>query len=139
MLGAIVFNEGVTPPVSVDEAYKALNLFDPVAHPYRSDAERREGERKAALGVLAPGAVMMHKALNDIFSVPEQPAPAGPKQNGIVAACKKWHVAKAGDSCYWIAQGNGIPLGDFYNWNPAVNEKSECQGLWVGYMYCVGV
>lgn len=42
-----------------------------------------------------------------------------------------------GDTCYDLAEDNGISLDDFYAWNPAVG--SSCAGLDTGYYVCVGI
>ncbi|RPA81443.1 hypothetical protein BJ508DRAFT_414701 [Ascobolus immersus RN42] len=64
--------------------------------------------------------------------------PPGPTQGGVYGGCQKWVVAKKDDSCYWIAENNGVGLGRFYERNPAVQEGGECRQLWIGYAYCVG-
>ncbi|RPA75049.1 hypothetical protein BJ508DRAFT_230411 [Ascobolus immersus RN42] len=65
------------------------------------------------------------------------PSAPAPTQADIAGGCSNWHVAKEGDSCYWIAENNGVGLGQFYDWNPKVNDGGECRGLWIGYAYCI--
>lgn len=43
----------------------------------------------------------------------------------------------AGDSCGAIESQYSITFQQFYTWNPAVG--SNCENLWVGEAYCVGV
>ncbi|KAF4505514.1 hypothetical protein G6O67_007456 [Ophiocordyceps sinensis] len=43
----------------------------------------------------------------------------------------------SGESCWSIAQKNGIDLNDFFTWNPIVGR--DCSGLWAGYHFCIGV
>ncbi|KAL2802202.1 hypothetical protein BJX63DRAFT_426247 [Aspergillus granulosus] len=59
-----------------------------------------------------------------------------PQQTGIVANCNKYHLVESGDGCASIANAYGIPLSNFYTWNPAVG--SSCGSLWLGYYVCVG-
>ncbi|KAK4682659.1 hypothetical protein QC764_0021480 [Podospora pseudoanserina] len=46
-------------------------------------------------------------------------SPGAPTQTGIVAGCRKYYIAQAGDGCWAIASSNNINLDDFYGWNPA--------------------
>ncbi|KAK4660328.1 hypothetical protein QC762_0017910 [Podospora pseudocomata] len=62
-------------------------------------------------------------------------SPGAPTQTGIVAGCRKYYIAQAGDGCWAIASSNNINLDDFYGWNPAVG--TDCLNLWPNYAYCV--
>ncbi|KAL5316128.1 hypothetical protein ACEPPN_017006 [Leptodophora sp. 'Broadleaf-Isolate-01'] len=67
-------------------------------------------------------------------------APAGPSptQDGIVADCKKYHIAVSGDTCQKIVDTyKTFSLTQFYSWNPAVG--TDCSGLWLGYNYCIAI
>lgn len=63
--------------------------------------------------------------------------PPGPVQTGVASNCNKWTVVQAGGSCAAIESQYGITFAQFLGWNPAVG--SNCQNLWVGEAYCVGV
>nr|OQO19694.1 hypothetical protein B0A51_12067 [Rachicladosporium sp. CCFEE 5018] len=65
-------------------------------------------------------------------------APPGPTQSGISADCNKWVLQKDGVYCYDMAAAAGISLACLYQMNPALNEPSECAGLWAGEAYCIG-
>lgn len=43
----------------------------------------------------------------------------------------------SGDTCYDLAEDNGISLDDFYAWNPAVG--TSCADLDTGYYVCIGI
>ncbi|OQO13610.1 hypothetical protein B0A48_01839 [Cryoendolithus antarcticus] len=64
-------------------------------------------------------------------------APPGPTQSGISADCNKWVLQKDGVYCYDMAAAAGISLACLYQMNPALNEPSECAGLWAGEAYCI--
>lgn len=64
-------------------------------------------------------------------------APPGPTQLGIPSDCSKWIMQQSGKYCADMAAGAGITLAVLYRLNPALNMGGECQGLWVGYAYCV--
>ena len=40
--------------------------------------------------------------------------------------------------CYDMAANANISLQCLYTMNPALNQPSECQGLWAGEAYCIG-
>ncbi|RDW76817.1 LysM peptidoglycan-binding domain-containing protein [Aspergillus mulundensis] len=63
-------------------------------------------------------------------------APA-PTQPGLVSSCTNFYKVQSGDGCYAIAEAAGIPLTQFYDWNPAVQDT--CLGLMADYYVCVGV
>ncbi|KAL2060599.1 hypothetical protein VTL71DRAFT_9240 [Oculimacula yallundae] len=61
-----------------------------------------------------------------------------PTQSGIVSNCKTYYKAVSGDDCNVIpAKFGTFTSQDFISWNPAVG--SDCQHLFLGYYYCVGV
>lgn len=66
-------------------------------------------------------------------------ATPSPIQDGMVEGCKNFYLVKPGDGCWAIANDNGIELGDFYVWNPAVSNGGECAALWPDVYVCVGV
>lgn len=65
--------------------------------------------------------------------------PPSPVQAGITASCRRYYLVQAGDGCWAIANAAGIPLSDFYLWNPYVNTGGECWGLWPEYYVCIGI
>lgn len=60
-----------------------------------------------------------------------------PTQTGMANNCDNFYLVVSGDTCYDIAAAEGIPLDDFYAWNPAVG--TSCASLQAGYYVCVGV
>ncbi|KAK2858522.1 hypothetical protein FQN49_004646 [Arthroderma sp. PD_2] len=64
-------------------------------------------------------------------------APPTPTQAVMTAHCKKFHLVVSGDGCYNISSATGIPLDDFYAWNPAVGK--DCGKLSPDYYVCVDV
>ncbi|GKT62699.1 lysM domain-containing protein [Colletotrichum tofieldiae] len=60
-----------------------------------------------------------------------------PIQDGMTKSCNKFYLVKSGDGCANIASANGVPLADFYSWNPAVGDT--CGGLWANVYVCVGI
>ena len=58
-------------------------------------------------------------------------------QPGMVPNCNKFYFVQPGDGCWAIANSQGIDLGDFYAWNPAV--QTSCAGLQASVYVCVGV
>ncbi|KAM0324885.1 hypothetical protein ACHAQA_007851 [Verticillium albo-atrum] len=61
---------------------------------------------------------------------------ASPQQTGIPSSCQNYHQAQADDTCRSVlAVYNYITEEQFFSWNPALN--GNCQGLWLGYFYCV--
>jgi LysM repeat protein len=60
-----------------------------------------------------------------------------PIQDGMVANCGKFYFVQPGDGCWDLAAEEGIALGDFYAWNPAV--KDDCSGLQAEVYVCVGL
>ncbi|KAJ5538227.1 hypothetical protein N7494_007706 [Penicillium frequentans] len=60
-----------------------------------------------------------------------------PIQTGMVSTCNKFYKVITDDSCYDIANDNGISLSSFYDWNPAV--KTDCSGLQADEYVCVAV
>ncbi|RPA72260.1 hypothetical protein BJ508DRAFT_419547 [Ascobolus immersus RN42] len=73
--------------------------------------------------------------------VPDEPGYTeilpGLVQKGVKEGCKRWELARDGDSCSSIAKRAGIRTRRFYRLNPSVNKGGECKELWVGYAYCV--
>ncbi|KAH8660501.1 hypothetical protein BX600DRAFT_400333 [Xylariales sp. PMI_506] len=59
-----------------------------------------------------------------------------PVQTGITSGCTKFYEVQSGDTCYAIAQDNGITLDEFYAWNPAVG---QCTDLELGVYYCISI
>ncbi|KAI8244851.1 LysM domain-containing protein [Colletotrichum sp. SAR 10_96] len=70
-------------------------------------------------------------------SSPTGIATPSPVQSDMVSNCNKFYKVVSGDGCWAIADTNGIPLEDFYSWNPAV--KTDCTGLQADVYVCVGV
>ncbi|KAH8647869.1 hypothetical protein BX600DRAFT_518279 [Xylariales sp. PMI_506] len=64
-------------------------------------------------------------------------APSGAPVATPTYACNRFYLAEPGDTCASIAALEGIPIGSFYAWNIGVG--SNCQSLWAGTYYCVGV
>lgn len=61
-----------------------------------------------------------------------------PIQPGFVTNCAGFTPAAAGDTCWGLAQGNGIGLNAFLSMNPQVHGIQGCgQSIWSGYHYCV--
>jgi hypothetical protein len=119
------------PAIDRNEAYRAMHAVDPVNFPHADwDAKVAADNKPAEPKFLS----LLQAQRLGAFGVP---AP-GPVQNGVEMNCKKWHQAAAGDSCYWIAENNGIALQQFYDWNKEVNNGGQCVSLWIGYSYCVG-
>ncbi|PYI25219.1 hypothetical protein BP00DRAFT_469767 [Aspergillus indologenus CBS 114.80] len=58
-------------------------------------------------------------------------------QPGEIDTCNQWHQVVSGDTCQSIADGAGISLSTFYEWNPEVG--SDCTSMWLGYGVCVGI
>ncbi|OBT55533.1 hypothetical protein VE04_05578 [Pseudogymnoascus sp. 24MN13] len=58
-----------------------------------------------------------------------------PVQEGIIDTCTSYYKASDGDDCSKLASRFGFTLGDFIQWNPAVNET--CASFWLGYYYYV--
>ncbi|ATY62193.1 LysM domain protein [Cordyceps militaris] len=56
-----------------------------------------------------------------------------PTQPGAICQCKKWHLIKAGDNCWSLAQQYKVSENDIKKWNPG----TDCN-LWVKYNVCVG-
>ncbi|KAK6215152.1 hypothetical protein QIS74_08171 [Colletotrichum tabaci] len=65
------------------------------------------------------------------------PATPKPTQEGMVNGCGDFYKVQSGDGCWAIADANGVPLEDFYSWNPAV--KTDCTGLQADVYVCVGL
>lgn len=66
------------------------------------------------------------------------PSPPAPTHTGQPADCDEWHVVVEGDSCQSVADGAGISLNQFFDWNPAVS-KDCVDNFWLGQAYCVGI
>ncbi|KAI9372269.1 hypothetical protein BJX61DRAFT_456321 [Aspergillus egyptiacus] len=60
-----------------------------------------------------------------------------PTQPGMTGECDDFYLVIPNDSCFDIAAAAGIPLADFYAWNPALG--TDCGGLWPDYYVCVGI
>lgn len=60
-------------------------------------------------------------------------------QAGIPCSCTKFYEAKSGDSCWQVANDNGIELSLFYSLNPVLGAGGEDCGtmLWPKYFYCI--
>lgn len=56
-------------------------------------------------------------------------------QTRPLARCRIWHTVKPGDTCYQIAQDNGLGLNDLENWNPGLINHN-C-GIRPGHQVCV--
>lgn len=63
------------------------------------------------------------------------PTPS-PVREGMVDNCNDFHLVKSGDNCVSIAKDAGIPLGKFYEWNPASGK--DCTSLWLNTWVCTG-
>ncbi|KAI0449632.1 carbohydrate-binding module family 50 protein [Xylaria acuta] len=59
-----------------------------------------------------------------------------PVQTGIASNCNKFYYVQDGDTCSIIAAMYGIPLAQFYAWNPAAG--STCATLGLHDYVCVG-
>ncbi|OCK81426.1 carbohydrate-binding module family 50 protein [Lepidopterella palustris CBS 459.81] len=75
------------------------------------------------------------------YCVAVNPQPVCPT---YAANCAKTYTVVSGDICWKIVGIYGIALNDFYKWNPGVNNPAvtpghECDNLWPGCKYCVGV
>ncbi|KAK6220001.1 LysM domain-containing protein [Colletotrichum tabaci] len=66
------------------------------------------------------------------------PTPHAATHSGQPADCDTLHVVVSGDSCQSVADGAGISLDQFYDWNPAVSRDCVAN-FWLGQAYCVGV
>lgn len=63
---------------------------------------------------------------------------ATPTQTGIPSSCANFYQAGADDNCDTVLSVfNYITEKQFFGWNPALD--GDCNGLWKGYYYCVGV
>jgi len=61
---------------------------------------------------------------------------AVPQQTGIPSSCQNYYQAKDGDTCASVLSlYDYISEAQFFAWNPALD--GNCQGLWLGYYYCV--
>jgi len=67
----------------------------------------------------------------------ETGATPSPTQDGMTGKCNKFYMVKKDDSCYNIAEDNGVALKQLYSWNPAL--EGDCSGLYPNYYICVGV
>ncbi|KAK3175840.1 hypothetical protein K4F52_009947 [Lecanicillium sp. MT-2017a] len=63
------------------------------------------------------------------------PTPS-PVREGMVKNCNDFYLVKSGDGCASIAKEVGIPLEDFYEWNPASGK--DCSSLWLNTWVCTG-
>lgn len=135
------------PPISNDEAWKGARILMPAEVFDGSEGQTSGGAGTMGFmgGIVSALLEAAKKAEEQAKGVPamgmpnRSPLPPAAVQPGIKQGCLTWYVAKEGDSCYWIAQNNGIDLGHFYELNPALNEGGECAGLWLGYAYCLRV
>ncbi|TQV92641.1 Peptidoglycan-binding Lysin subgroup [Cordyceps javanica] len=64
-----------------------------------------------------------------------KPHPPAATHSGQPADCDGWHVVTGGDSCQSVADGAGISLETFFQWNPAVS-KDCTVNFWLGQAYC---
>ncbi|EGX87923.1 muramidase, putative [Cordyceps militaris CM01] len=64
-----------------------------------------------------------------------KPHPPAATHSGQPADCDVWHVVSGGESCQSVADGAGISLDTFFEWNPAVS-KDCTSNFWVGQAYC---
>ncbi|RPA73549.1 hypothetical protein BJ508DRAFT_418988 [Ascobolus immersus RN42] len=126
-LANLLVSEGSSwnPPIDKNEAYRAMHAVDPQEFPHKDYNAKVQAQLNALTTKLSA-------AVNNFA------ASSAPIVPGVSKNCKKFHKAKGGDSCYWIAKNNGVTLAKFYQWNKKVNEGGECSQLWVGYRYCVG-
>lgn len=60
---------------------------------------------------------------------------ASPTQAGIAAGCLSYYQAQDGDTCRSIVDGYYLTEAAFFAMNPAL--AGNCDGLWLGYWYCV--
>lgn len=60
-------------------------------------------------------------------------------QEGFPKDCKKYVAAKSGDSCWALANDNGVTPDKLYELNPVLGSKGENCGtqIWPGYYYCL--
>jgi hypothetical protein len=59
---------------------------------------------------------------------------AKPMKTGMTCGCTKFHKIVSGNSCWQIANDNGISLDNFYTWNSA---NKDCNNLFPGDNVCV--
>lgn len=110
------------PPISMDEAYRAMHAVDPNEFKHKSYASKVATDVVSSVGNYAAS----------------KNQAGGKKQKGMTSRCTRTVKVKSGDSCYWIAKNNGCSLKAFYAWNPAVSTNGqECNELWVGWSVCV--
>ncbi|CCF47753.1 LysM domain-containing protein, partial [Colletotrichum higginsianum] len=64
--------------------------------------------------------------------------PPAATHSGQPADFDTWHVVVSDDSCHSVADGAGISLDQFYDWNPAVSRDCSTN-FWLGQAYCVGI
>ncbi|OAA74234.1 LysM domain-containing protein [Cordyceps fumosorosea ARSEF 2679] len=59
--------------------------------------------------------------------------------DGFPMDCKRYVAAKSGDSCWALANDNGVALDVFYKLNPVLGANGENCGskIWPGYYYCL--
>ncbi|PLB45401.1 hypothetical protein P170DRAFT_319883, partial [Aspergillus steynii IBT 23096] len=69
---------------------------------------------------------------------PEVWPPAVPRQSGVAPNCDGWWRVGRGENCDKIAMWNGVPLEDFYKWNPAISYP-DCGNLLGDTEVCVRV
>lgn len=72
-------------------------------------------------------------------TTPTGPALPTQTQQGFPKDCKKYVAAKSGDSCWALANGNGVTPEKLYELNPVLGSKGENCGtqIWPGYYYCL--
>lgn len=59
-----------------------------------------------------------------------------PIQTGTPSNCQAYYLAEADDNCNTVlTEYDYITESQFFAWNPALS--GNCNGLWVGYWYCV--
>jgi LysM repeat protein len=82
-------------------------------------------------------------------------SPPGPTVGGMAPGCSELYTVQSGDYCAAICAQFSISFSQFLSWNPAsmfsarnqANRAwltfsvvgSNCENLWLGYSYCVGV
>lgn len=63
-------------------------------------------------------------------------APPANTQASAITGCTRWHVAKAGEYCFDVADEYNLTVGNFMAMNPAVGAPI-CPNLLTGDAYCV--
>ncbi|KAF9693771.1 hypothetical protein EKO04_008566 [Ascochyta lentis] len=77
------------------------------------------------------------RPVSSTTAAPKPVQTPSPAREGMAKDCVRFYLQQPGDLCWAMANGAGISLAQFYEWNPAAG--SDCQNLWPDYYYCIGV